>query len=194
MIVLPDSPRPKEWVPALYPPAQSIQPPLGGPEQRVVRAGQRWEITFTMNNMKAEDANTFAGLENTRDLVRMPIYQDVSTVNGDIRVSGGNQSGSTLVLDGFMPGFIVEAGRFFSVAVGGRQYLYRTQQQAIVNESGVATLAINPMIRVTPADNAIVTMNDVFIDGFVVSGWGGIGYGLGRMVAGFDSFTVREVR
>lgn len=61
----------------------------------------------------------------------------------------------------------IPAGFFFSVSVSSRNYLYLVTDDATVNSSGQSTLAIAPMLRASPADNAAVNFSTPQIEGFL---------------------------
>ena len=45
-------------------------------------------------------------------------------------------------------------GQFFSILAGGRHYLHMATAITVANASGLASVPIFPMLRVSPADNA----------------------------------------
>ena len=75
---------------------------------------------------------------------------------GDARMNGGGQSGSVIVLRGMTPGYVVRDGQAFSIIHGGRRYLHISRSYQLVNGAGVVILPMAPMLRVSPADGAIV--------------------------------------
>ncbi len=61
---------------------------------------------------------------------------------------------------------MVAQGRFFSVAVSGRNYLYHVTAAATADGSGHATLSISPKIRAAMADGASLNFSAPQIEGF----------------------------
>lgn len=71
-------------------------------------------------------------------------------------VNGANQTGSSLIADGFLAGAAFKAGDCLSFSNGTYMEMHRLTANATANGSGQATLAINPPIRRSPADNAAI--------------------------------------
>lgn len=71
---------------------------------------------------------------------------------GTVLVNGGSQTGAALIVDGLTG--IPQAGDTFTVA--GIELIYTVTATATVS-SGGATLAINPNLATSPADNAAIT-------------------------------------
>ena len=86
------------------------------------------------------------------------VYQsDPVTGSGSKKsITGGGQSGSVIVLRGMTPGYVVRDGQAFSIIHGGRRYLHISRSYQLVNGAGVVILPMAPMLRVSPADGAIV--------------------------------------
>jgi len=79
------------------------------------------------------------------------------TVPGTPVVSGAGQTGDALVIGGFPNSTLVlRAGDFLSLGTGLDTRLYRVTANATSDGSGVATVAIIPRLRTSPADGAAV--------------------------------------
>ena len=79
---------------------------------------------------------------------------------GSVLINGGSQTGSSLVVDGLTAA--PQAGDVFKIA--GVDKVYTITADATVT-SGGATLAINPALASSPADNAAITFLSVSRDG-----------------------------
>lgn len=79
---------------------------------------------------------------------------------GTVQINGGSQTGSSLVVDGLNAA--PQAGDVFKIA--GVDKVYTITADATVT-SGGATLAINPALASSPADNAAITFLSVSRDG-----------------------------
>lgn len=82
------------------------------------------------------------------------------------RVKGAGQSGSILELDGLNPNYVLKKNQWLSVTISGRQYAYRVAAQTLVDAAGEADVPLRTMLRVSPADNAVVEIAAPRIEGF----------------------------
>lgn len=149
-----------------------LDPPLGGPSQRVGRLGNRWAVEFSeMDTLTGDCARTLlaqlvkARTQGERVITSWP--QEAYDVSiGTPLVNGGSQAGSSLIVDGLRAGCTIPAGLFFSVTVSGRSYLYLLTDAVTANGSGQATLSIGPLLRASPADNAPLNFSNPQVEGF----------------------------
>lgn len=90
-------------------------------------------------------------------------YTHINVPNyGTVLVNGASQTGSSLVVDGLSAA--PQAGDVFKIA--GVDLVYTVTADATVS-SGGATLAINPALASSPADNAAITFLSTSRDGTV---------------------------
>jgi hypothetical protein len=84
-------------------------------------------------------------------------------------VNGANQTGSSLVTDGWTPslGAALRYGDIIKVA--GLKQVFDVSGDVATNGAGQATIPINPPIWVggSPADNAVITVTGVTLDAFI---------------------------
>lgn len=75
-------------------------------------------------------------------------------------VQGASQTGQSLVTDGWTAGVtgILKAGDYFQLGSGVDSYLHKLLADANTDGSGNATFDIWPRLRVSPADNAAITV------------------------------------
>lgn len=178
MIDLPDYPSPQSATPSLLDFGAFLTPSLGGPIQRVERMGTRFKIACQMPPMP----NLTVGRQWVARLIRgkqegarMPwplLGFDPGTPGfitaGQGLVNGAGQAGRTLSVHTIVPNYVFREGQFFSVVISGRHYLYMVTAEAFANSSGVATLSIEPMIRVSPPNGAAVHIGKPMVEGFIM--------------------------
>lgn len=136
--------------------------PLSGAIQTTELPGARWRMTFTLDNLTEDDsAKLQAFLVRLRGLAgrftlhnfARPSPRGVAT--GTPLVKGAGQVGGQLITDGWTPNVagILKAGDF--IGVNGE--LKMVVVDANSNGSGTATLLVEPPLRSSPSDNAVVT-------------------------------------
>jgi hypothetical protein len=90
-------------------------------------------------------------------------------------VNGASQTGKTLAIDGMTPTTTTgKAGDWFQLGSGSTSRLYRLTAPFTANGSGQATLDFWPNLRVSPADNAALTLasaKGLFMLAGNVAGW-----------------------
>lgn len=143
-----------------------------GAIQRLIRLGSRYAIDLEWEPMDYEESLAFIGLRRDADTVVVSVPQPGVEIGspGTPRVSGGGQLGSTLIVDGVTPGYVLGAGRYLSVITGGQRYLYATAQSATANGSGVITIPLEVPIRFPPSDDDVVEIAEPKIEGFATFG------------------------
>ncbi|MFA5989679.1 MAG: hypothetical protein WC803_08750 [Sphingomonas sp.] len=171
-VLLPSTPGTARIVPQLVDFGSIVTPPLGGEQQRLNRLGNRWALTVQLPPMKIEPAGrewAAALNEGVTEGVVFAFPQvdfDVGTPGATL-VNGGSQTGSTINLDGFSANYPIRKGQFFSVIIGGRRFLYQSRADIAATAGGTVALAITPMIRKSPADNAVCEFAAPMIEGFL---------------------------
>ena len=150
-----------------------LTPSLGGPVQRVERMGTRFKIAVSMPpmpNPKLGRLWVAKLIRGKQEGARMPwplLGFDPGTP-GDILVSGASQAGRSLAVKAATPNYIFREGQFFSVVISARHYLYMVTAEAIASATGTATLAIEPMLRVSPPNNAPCYFGKPMVEGFIL--------------------------
>jgi hypothetical protein len=175
MIDLPDYPSPVSATPALVDFGAFLTPSLGGPVQRVERMGNRFQLSVTLPplpNLQTGRQWVSRLVQGKQEGARMewPLLGFEPGVPGPIKVAGAGQSGRTLNVDGATPNYAFREGQFFSLVISGQHYLYMvtTETFASNTSAGTATLAIEPMLRVSPPDNADCHFGQPMIEGFIM--------------------------
>jgi hypothetical protein len=141
---------------------QTFTSPLTKAVQRMVLGGSRWNASYSLPAMKAEQAgawrafflllegsaNTFTAFDPDRKAPR-------GTATGTPLVNGGSQTGSALISDGWTASVtVLKAGDY--LAVNGELKLVTAD--VISDGSGNATISFKPALRTSPADNAPITV------------------------------------
>lgn len=146
---------------------QIFSSPLSGAMQTLEMPGARWMATYTLPPMKrAQAADWIAFLVKLRGQAnRFYAYDpDAKTARGIATgtplVNGGSQTGNTLVTDGWTISQtgILKAGDYISFTAGGHTVLHMVVADANSDGSGNATFTIEPVLRASPADNAVITV------------------------------------
>jgi len=170
-INLPITPPPRAATPRYLDFGADLVPPLGGAAQRLNRIGNRFAIDVELPPMQEALARPYlAALIRAKTegaVLEFPQPDLVIGTPGTPRILGGSQAGETLVIDGLTTGYVMRAGQFFSILHGGRRYLHMNNMNATASGAGQVTLSISPMLRIIPADNAVVEIAQPMIEGFI---------------------------
>lgn len=169
-ILLPSKPGIRAGKPRLIDWGGRLVPILGGPVQNLFRLGTRFSLEFQLPPMPSEPT----GRRWAADLIMakhsgaiMPFIQDQFNVGapGLPVVDGAGQTGMTLEMRSVTPGYAFRYGQFFSLIHGGKRYLHMVAAQAIVGSDGKVAVPIFPMLRVIPADGAVLEVGQPKIEG-----------------------------
>lgn len=161
----PTSPTPSNvkmtaYAPTLVSVAQSLK------RQVRSRGGQRWRIEFGYPTMTRDQAAPLFGFlaaqrgQYETFSVAVPGYEAPrGTWAGTPLVKGGSQTGRSVACDGFSVGATVKAGDLVQFAADAKVYMVTAD--ATANGAGEITLAIEPALMASPADNAVITSSNV---------------------------------
>lgn len=197
-ITLPASPAPRSITPRLISRRRDLEPTFAGPTTRVQRLGSRWAIDFELPPMLFADAMAWVAAltkaEGDTVVIDVPQPGFDPGAPGTPLVNGAAQAGSSINLDGFASGYLAKAGQWFSLTISGQRFLYQVAADKAattgVTPGVMAALAISPMIRRAPADNAAVEFALPKIEGFLSGRETGWTVDVARMVG--LSFTIQE--
>lgn len=173
MIDLPEYPSPNGANPALLDFGALLVPSLGGPVQKINRMGSRFRIAVTMPPMPSQQlgrqwvARLLRGKSEGARLP-FPLLDFNPGIPGDVLVNGASQSGSSLIVDGATPNYVFREGQFFSIVNSGKHHLHMVTAETIASGVGAATLPIFPMLRKSPANNAVCNFAEPMIEGFIM--------------------------
>lgn len=171
-ILLPSRPATASITPQLVDFGGLVTPPLGGEQQRLNRLGNRWSLSVQLPPMRIEpDGREWVaalGQGVTRGVIYpWPQVDFAVGVPGATLVNGANQTGSTINLDGFTANYVIRLGQFFSILIGGERFLYQSRADIAASSTGAVALPITPMLRKSPADNAVCEFAAPMIQGFL---------------------------
>ncbi len=172
----------------------TLTPGLGGPTQRINRNGNRFAVSVKLPPMKPIDARAWLAALNlgVQQGVRWRLRQ-VELLPGSpgaVRVNGGGQAGSSLVVDGANPNYPFRLGQFFSLLHADQYYLHQIAAPVNANNSGQATLTIVPPLRVEPADNDVIEIGQPIVEGLLADN--GFEWSIDRARLAGIAFTIVE--
>lgn len=198
-IALPTSPLPQQATPSPVLFGGPVLAGLGGEDQFLNRLGARFQLDVTTPRLKPEPDGRLwiAALLKawmTGERVSFPFPQPGLAIGtpGSALVDGAAQTGSTLNLKAMTPGYVVRKGQFFNVVDGGRRYVYESDIDQAVDGAGKLAAAINPMIRVSPADGATAEFLNPLIEGLLIGEQRSWTHVIARTQG--LKFTIRETR
>ncbi len=167
-IALPNTPFPASMTPRLVTGRAELRPAFGGDLQRLNRVGSRFAIDVTLPVMTYAAAQAWSDINDETDTVTMQIVQPgINTGSpGTPLVNGAGQSGTTLILDGLTPHYVLRKNQWISVSTGGRLYAYRVKTEVAASAGGAVSVVLTTMLRVSPADNSPVQIAAPRIEGF----------------------------
>jgi hypothetical protein len=130
--------------------------PFTGTTQTIARPGARWSAVLefaSLTKIQAGLLDAFlASLEGQAGRFYLHPHHRPGTQSAGV-VNGAGQTGKTLAVSGYTPGnLIFRAGDF--IEAGGELKMVTTA--ATANGSGLATLAITPAWRASPANGSAV--------------------------------------
>ncbi len=141
-------------------------------EQVIVWPAQWWSIVLTAVPMMPDEYEPWvaflAKLKGHRgtcllgDPSRAAPRGSAADAPGTPLVRGADQTGDTLDIDGcpnYAEGYLL-AGDYIQLGSGSTSRLHKVLDDVDANGSGHATLTLWPDLRETPADNAVVIVND----------------------------------
>lgn len=148
------------------------QPTLGGPGNRVSRLGDKWGIDVVTGAAEyAAEGMTYLArlLRGMTDTVLLAFPEPGVPAQdyGAPVVSTAGASGRLLPIGGQKPGAVIREGKFLSVVIGGRRYLYQAAATMTVPPGGAIDLPIYPILRRQPPVGAVVELAQPKIEGFV---------------------------
>lgn len=174
-IALPTYPGPADSAPGYVDFGGILRPFLGGVDQKLNRLGDRFALDVTMPLMPlAETGRVWIArlIRAQREGALMEWPQPGFDVGapGNPVVNGAGQAGSFLDVRGLTPGYRLLEGQFFSIIQSGRRYLQVVAADIAASAGGAAVIPIAPMLRMRPANGAIVEIARPMIEGFTEGG------------------------
>lgn len=167
-LTLPISPAPASMSWAKISAANVLTPAFGGAEQELNRKGTRWALTFNMPPMTYVQWMDWSDLEIEGQTVLMRVYQpglDIGAPGAPL--ANGISTGTSLVIKGLTPGYVIRKGQWLTHVTAGQRFLYRAALSALANGSGIATVTLSHMLRRPTAANDVIEIAQPMIEGFV---------------------------
>ncbi len=192
------TPLPKESVePRLMGWGRQTDGAFGAAIQSIDKAGSRYAVDASFSQLDEDCARELIAArlrsKTTGETVRwswpQPTYDGLV---GTPLVKGAGQSGSLLAIDAATAGAPFRALDFFSFETESRAWLHAVHTSGVADGSGEASLAISPMLRVIPADNAALNFSAPVIEGLFAGN--DVGWKLEQLCVYGVSFTIFENR
>lgn len=139
--------------------------------QRINRMGDRFAFDIAMPKMERAEGEVWVSrLLSSFGSSAVMDYPQPYGGRGDAGaplVNGAGQAGMILNVDGVTPDFVFPEGPLFSLFTGGRRYCHVITGTPAANASGQAALTFWPMLRVSPANNAVIEYAQPKIEGLI---------------------------
>jgi hypothetical protein len=163
--------------------------------ERIDRKGGRFKLSLTYGPYRPDDARVMVSrlLAGKQEGLRVPyplLHSQGSP--GSPLLNGAVNSGRTLVLDGFTPGYFCKEGYVLSLVKSGQHFLHTVRTGGRANASGELTITLNELVRDTFADNTVVNFAKPMIEGLVEGDTWAWGVAIDRVTP--IEFTLEEVQ
>jgi hypothetical protein len=174
-VLLPTTPSPTDGTePSYLDWGGTLRPIFGGSLQKLRRLGDRFALSVVMPPMFTAEAGMLwvarliAARRAGGAVLPWPQPGFTPPPSGAPRVAGAGQSGSLLTIEGFSPvDYVVREGQFFSIIHGGRRYLHQAAESRAAVDGRITALAIQPMLRISPANLAVCEFDEPKIEGML---------------------------
>lgn len=170
MIELPNCPPIKDGAPRYIFYGTDQSPILGGPQNRILRLGDRWGLDVQTYPAKyAEQGMAYLSrlIRGLKDVVRVSFPEPgVQRTGFGAPVVSSLAAGQTLPVSGLAPGVLIKEGKFLSIYIGERCFLHQVVETVTASGAGTATLTIQPMLRWQPPVGSVIDF-DAKIEGYV---------------------------
>lgn len=173
MIELPDWAVPNAATVSMLDYGGWLKPSLGGAAQRLNRMGSRCQLQLSYPPMPSKDkgrilvSRLIRAMSDTV-LIDYPLLGFKPGAPGEPRINGAGQAGKLLICDGFTPHYAIREGQPFSLIHNGRRYVHFVDGGVEANAAGQATITISPMLRISPANDAVLEFARPRIEGMIV--------------------------
>lgn len=169
-ILLPARPLPRKWVPHYVSAGGDLSSSAAAATQRILRMGDRWSVTATFLNVKMECGGRdwvakMLLASRATALWALPLPKGGVGDPGVPVVDGAGQLGMALNVKGATALYPMKAMQWFSLISGGRRYLHMATEATTFDADGKGTLHFVPMLRVSPANNAVLEIAAPKIEG-----------------------------
>lgn len=167
-LILPTSPAPSSMTPRPISSRNEQRPASSGPVNRYMQPGTRWAWDIELPPMTYVRSLEWDDLLSEADTVVMKIYQPGLDIGspGSPLIDGANQIGRTLNLKGLTPAYAFRKGQWISFPVLGQLFAYKVRTATVVESDGTVALPLLTLLRLPPANNAVVSVAEPRAEGF----------------------------
>ncbi|MGV8954238.1 MAG: hypothetical protein ACOH2M_24280 [Cypionkella sp.] len=109
---------------------------------------------------------------------------------GSPRVNGADQAGTSLILDGLTPQYVIRKGWFFTLITAAGPTAHMVAAEVTADADGEATVTFWPALWREPADNDAVEISEPYIEGLIVDDGDQTSGSIAAVMT--DSFVVEE--
>jgi len=142
--------------------------PMIASQQTIDRGGLHWIATYTYTELRNDDRGemlgTIAAMRGRANRMRVSVYDNEKrgAYGGTPLVDGASQTGSSIDLKGCSNNISnwIRRGDYFSVAINGEHELKMCTADASSNGTGLITVSFEPRLRFSPANSAVVFVED----------------------------------
>ena len=168
-VVLPTSPGFVSMTHRLITTRTENRPATGSSESRFARMGSRYAFDFETEPLTPEEAMDWSIIETEAGtcVVTIPQVDFDTGAPGAPLVNGAGQSGTSLMLDGLTPRYVIRRGQWLNITTGGLIYLYRAAAEAIADGAGNVTVTLQTLLRAPHGNNDVVELGQPKVEGFV---------------------------
>lgn len=141
----------------------------GGNRQRIGRKGSHYLAVFACEPMTLEDAREWRRLETEDQTVIAQLEQPGLDAGapGAVLVDGAGQAGASLDLKGITPQYPIREGQVLvHVSAAGVHRIYMADEEVVADAAGLATVPLKTMLTAPPADEDVILMAELVIEGF----------------------------
>ena len=167
-LVLPTRPATSAMTPRPISSRNEQRPASQGPVNRYMQPGTRWAWDITLPPMPYVKSLEWDDLLSESDTVIMKIYQPGLDTGapGSPLTDGASQIGRTLNLKNGEPGYPYRKGQWISLPVNGQLFAYKVSAAITVGSDGRVALPLLTLLRLPPANNAVVDVAQPRAEGF----------------------------
>lgn len=167
-VTLPTSPLQRNATPRILDWGGYLEPPLGGPVQRIDRLGTRHAVDYVLPPIGTATL-AMQWCQRLKRGLSLGVVMEFPQVGfsvgspGSPTVSGSHSAAASAINLASLSGGYTE-GQYFSVVHSGRRYLYSFDASG----SSLSSVAISPMLRTALSNGDQVEMNPPYIEGRLV--------------------------
>lgn len=163
----PSTPAPRSLVWGLFDPIAGTRDPFTGTQQLQAYPWGQWSVAIDLPPMQDAEANDWQGFLASLQgrlgsfLLEDPAHVRQGAGGGTPLVNGADQTGLTLVTDGWTPSTtVLKRGDRIQIGSAASSELKIMMADGVSDGSGNATLDIWPRVRTSPGNNTAVIITN----------------------------------